>query len=631
MTEKEQMQAAKNFAHDWNGRGDEMRETYSFWYELFRDIFEVEKPEKFFKFQEPVKFDGKTHNIDLLIPSTRVLIEQKSFGVDLTKKYPQSDLKFLTPYEQAKRYAENLPYSKRPRWIITCNFSEFRIYDFEWINNPLTKFIKATAKTAKDKTIVEGYLRNTEEFPTIIKLEELHKDYKHLKFLVDPDAEVLPEVRLASAAIDTIKTIYHYFKIAYSKILPESEYKDFLNKLCVRLVFCFYAGDAQIFDSNQFRNYLQNIELEKRHEALKKLFDVLDIPESERPENLSEDLKNFPYVNGGLFDDKIEIPTFDSDIYYHTSNAANAEVFSQAKKYDWSLIDPTIFGAMFESTLNPETQRSGGMHYTSVENIHKVIDPLFLDDLFDEFDMIKRKNKKNRYKAFQDFQNKLATLTFLDPACGSGNFLTETYLSLRRLENKVLRELKKNVNADLFSENPIKVSIDQFYGIEINDFAVAVAQVALWIAENQMLQETERIIAKDLDSLPLKSYPNISQANALKIDWEKIVSPDKLKFIIGNPPFVGASEMNAQQKKEAVEIFGNIKLSNSIDYVGAWYHKAAKFVQGTDIQCAFVSTNSITQGEQAYPLWNKIFNDVQRKRKYGGGSLCYRQFQLKRF
>jgi len=608
LTEREQIQSARIFSRDWAGHGDEMQETYNFWYALFRDIFGIEKPEKIFKFQEPVKFDGRTHNIDLLIPKTKVLIEQKKFGVDLSKKYPQSDLKFLTPYEQAKRYAENLPHIQQPRWIVTCNFSEFRIYDFEWINHPFVKFIEATAKSAKDKTIIEEYLRNTEHFPTVIKLEDLHKEYKRLNILIDPEAEVLPEVKLASAAIDTIKTIHHYFGIAYEKILPENDYRDFLNKLCVRLVFCFYAGDAQIFDSNQFRDYLQNIELEKRHEALNKLFDVLDIPEAERPENLSEELKKFPYVNGGLFDDKIEIPTFDSNIYYHTAMAADAEVFSQAKKYDWSLINPTIFGAMFESTLNPLTQREGGMHYTSVENIHKVIDPLFMDDLYAEFDMIKRKTKKNRYAALQNFQDKLSTLTFLDPACGSGNFLTETFLSLRKLENKVLRELKKNVNADLFSENPVKVSISQFYGIEINDFAVSVAQVALWIAENQMLQETEKIIAKDLDQLPLKSYPNIFKKNALQIDWKEIILPDKLKFIIGNPPFVGAMKMNVEQKNDMHNIWGNTRGVGEMDYICAWYKKAFEFISDTNIEVAFVSTNSISQGQQSITVLKSLMD-----------------------
>ena len=275
--------------------------------------------------------------------------------------------------------------------------------------------------------------------------------------------------------------------------------------------------------------------------------------------------------------------------------------------FDWSGINPTIFGAVFESTLNQETRRSNGMHYTSIENIHKVIDPLFLDSLKEEADRIRDvSNRETRKKYFADFRKKLGELRFLDPACGSGNFLTETYLSLRRLENEILKEtFAGQMVFDV--DGVINVHIDQFYGIELNDFAVNVAKTALWIAEFQMMKETEKIVQVDLDFLPLKSYTNIVEGNALRIDWEDVVPKDKLTYIMGNPPFVGASQMNGEQKAEAVEIFGKIKLSNSIDYVGAWYHKAAKLIQGTGISAAFVSTNSITQGEQVSPLWKKMF------------------------
>ncbi len=275
--------------------------------------------------------------------------------------------------------------------------------------------------------------------------------------------------------------------------------------------------------------------------------------------------------------------------------------------FDWSMISPTIFGAVFESTLNPETRRSGGMHYTSIENIHKVIDPLFLDDLNREFETImEEKVIKTRNKKLLAFQDKLASLTFFDPACGSGNFLTETYLSLRRLENKVINELYGN--QVVMGTFIIRVSIQQFYGIEINDFAVTVATTALWISEAQMLAETERIIQQDLDFLPLKAFNNIHEGNALRTDWESVVPKDKLNYIVGNPPFVGARMKSDAQAADMIEIFGKKwKNVGNLDYVAAWYKKCADMMAGTDIHAALVSTNSICQGEQVANLWAPLY------------------------
>ncbi|MGN1036922.1 MAG: class I SAM-dependent DNA methyltransferase, partial [Ruminococcus sp.] len=275
--------------------------------------------------------------------------------------------------------------------------------------------------------------------------------------------------------------------------------------------------------------------------------------------------------------------------------------------FDWSEISPTIFGAVFESTLNPETRRSGGMHYTSIENIHKVIDPLFLDDLKSELEEIKNiKVEKIRNAKLEDFREKLSNLTFLDPACGSGNFLTETYISLRRLENEALsiEYHKQGLLGDIV---PIKVGIKQFYGIEINDFAVTVAKTALWIAESQMMRETEDIMQMNLDFLPLKSYANITEGNALRIDWESVVPKDKLNYIMGNPPFVGKKEQTKEQKQEIIDIFGkNVKGVGNLDYVSGWYRKSATLLKNNNIKAAFVSTNSITQGEQVPILWQEL-------------------------
>lgn len=337
------------------------------------------------------------------------------------------------------------------------------------------------------------------------------------------------------------------------------------------------------------------------------LFQVLDTKPEDRDPYMEDDLAAFPYVNGGLFaDENIEIPRFTDEIVDLIVNKASAG-------FDWSEISPTIFGAVFESTLNPETRRSGGMHYTSIENIHKVIDPLFLDELKAELEEIKSvKVEKTRKAKLETFREKLASLTFLDPACGSGNFLTETYISLRRLENEAL-SIEYHGQGLLGDIVPIKVGIGQFYGIEINDFAVTVAKTALWIAESQMMHETEEIMQMNLDFLPLKSYANIVEGNALRVDWESVVPKDKLKFIMGNPPFVGYSLQSKEQKSDILSIYVDekgkpYKTAGKLDYVAGWYFKATLLMQNTNIRTAFVSTNSITQGEQVAGVWKPLYD-----------------------
>ena len=386
-----------------------------------------------------------------------------------------------------------------------------------------------------------------------------------------------------------------------------------LNKLCVRLVFCLYAEDAGIFGSkSMFHDYLEHHRAEDRR-ALINLFQVLDQDIPQRDKYMDDDLAAFPYVNGGLFaDEDIEIPRLGDEVIDLILRRASED-------FDWSDISPTIFGAVFESTLNPETRRSGGMHYTSIENIHKLIDPLFLDRLHAEYNQIMELKTKNARKSnLKRLQDKLASLKFLDPACGSGNFLTETYLSLRRLENKIIFAKSGDVEGQVgimggdFS-NPIQVSIGQFYGIEINDFAVTVAKTALWIAESQMLKQTEDIIHHQIDFLPLKSYANITEANALRVDWTEVVPKHELNYIMGNPPFVGYSLQSKEQKEDILSIYVDekgkpYKTAGKIDYVSGWYFKAAQLMQGTSIRTDFVSTNSITQGEQVSGVWKPLYD-----------------------
>ncbi len=583
MTEKEQKSAAKAFAEYWQDKGDEKQETARFWIELLGKVLGVDDPTKFIEFEKPVMVEKNQKYIDGYIPSTKILIEQKGSHVKLGRTAVQSDGEKLTPYGQAFRYNNYLPYDQKAKFIIVSNFSEILIYN---MNKP-----------------------NGE--PDQILLKDLPKEFYRLQFLVDTGSEHLKkEMEISLKAGELVGKLYDAILKQY-KNPDDPETLKSLNKLCVRLVFCLYAEDAGIFGSHDmFGNYLRQYSTKEVHQKLRELFRVLDMTQEQRDaydDYMYEDLAAFPYVNGGLFaDEKIEIPRFTDEIVDLLINKASYG-------FDWSGISPTIFGAVFESTLNPETRRSGGMHYTSIENIHKVIDPLFLDSLKAELDDIKAlKVEKTRQQKLRDFRKKLSTLVFLDPAAGSGNFLTETYISLRRLENDALFE-ETHGQMMLGMENVIQVSIGQFYGIEINDFAVTVAKTALWIAESQMMQETESLMQIDLDFLPLKSYANIVEGNALCIDWESVVPKDRLSYIMGNPPFVGASMMTKEQKNEAVEIFGKIKLSNSIDYVGAWYFKVCELMKDTSIKAALVSTNSITQGEQVAPLWGTLFEryDVQ--------------------
>ena len=587
MTAAQQQQAAKNFAAYWKDKGYEKGESQPFWLSLLRDVYGVEHPEQFIQFEEQVHLDH-TSFIDGTIPATHVLIEQKGLGKDLNKPIKQSDGALLTPFEQAKRYILELPVSQHPRWVVTCNFSTFYVYDME---------------------------RPRGE-PEIVELANLEKEYYRLQFLVDAGNEHLKlEMEVSIAAGEIVGLLYDAFYKKYAN--PEAEHSlKSLNKLCVRLVFCLYAEDAGIFGHHgMFHDYLAAFNTRELRKALIDLFRVLDTKPQDRDPYLKDDnpdLAAFPYVNGGLFSDEdIEIPPFTDEI-------RDLLLVKASENFNWSEISPTIFGAVFESTLNPETRRSGGMHYTSIENIHKVIDPLFLNELKGELDEIcaisveRTKNTKLRV-----FQRKLASLMFLDPACGSGNFLTETYLSLRRLENKILVELSHGqVTMYSASENPIQVSISQFYGIEINDFAVTVAKTALWIAESQMMKETEKILLVPLEFLPLKTNAYIVEGNALRVDWDSVVPKSKLNYIMGNPPFIGYSLQSKEQKRDILAIYVDengkpYKAAGKIDYVAGWYYKASSLMQNTAIRAAFVSTNSITQGEQVNGVWEPLYKQFK--------------------
>ena len=592
----EQTAAALDFVRQWTGQGYERGQTQPFWLDLLR-VLGVENPSAFIEFEDAARMDEAHGFIDAYIPSTHVLVEQKKLSRDLRAPIRQSDGALLTPFQQARRYAATLPYSRRPRWIVTCNFAEFHVYDME---NP-----------------------NAE--PEAVRLADLPDELYRLRFLVNAASDrVAREMEVSIEAGRIVGRIYDALLAQYGD--PTPEILHWLNVLCVRLVFCLYAEDAGIFADDQFHDYLAEIPTADLRDALLKLFEVLDTPREQRSPYLKPALAAFPYVNGSLFSGPVEIPQF-------TDGLREAILREASLGFDWAEISPTIFGAVFESTLNPETRRSGGMHYTSIENIHKVIDPLFLDALRAELNGILeaippeenlKLTKGGREYSWQmprdirgrllAFQGKLASLTFLDPACGSGNFLTETYLSLRRMENEVIAALLIGPQGRLAateSDIAVKVSIAQFHGIEINDFAVSVARTALWIAESQMLARTSVLLHRDLDFLPLKSYVNIREGNALRMDWEEgLVSRGGAEarrgfdYIIGNPPFVGAMWTSPEQKEDMLAVFGKgWKGLGEIDYVAGWYKKAFDLMREFPAtRTALVSTNSICQGQSVSTL-----------------------------
>ena len=578
MDSAKQRQNAKKFISEW--KGYEKGETQKFWISLLQDVLGVPQAIRLLDFEKQVIVDGQTKFIDGYIKPTKILIEQKGASIDLNKKYKQSGGAMLTPFEQAKRYATDLGKNFYPNYIVVCNFKEFHIHD----------------------------MSDTNAEPVIIKIEDLPSQIHRLDFLVDVEKELSAfEQEISIEAGEIVGEIYEALLAQYKNKENPDSLKS-LNKLCVRLVFCLYAEDSGLFSTHlEFHNYLRKYSVDARG-ALIQLFKVLNTPEDKRDPYLSDDLLAFPYVNGGLFaDEDLEIPKLTQEIIDLILKKAS-------EGFDWSLISPTIFGAVFESTLNPETRRSGGMHYTSVQNIHKVIDPLFLDELKAELSSaLELKVPATRNKRLEQFRAKLGKLTFLDPACGSGNFLTETYTSLRKLENEALRVLYEGQMAFGESFSPIQVHISQFFGIEINDFAVTVSRTALWIAESQMMKETEDIVGQSLDFLPLKSAAHIHEGNALRMDWNEVIPASQLYYIMGNPPFVGYSNQSPVQKEEIRSVYVDesgqtYKTAGKNDYVSGWFFKAADFIKNTKICCAFVSTNSITQGEQVANVWKPLFS-----------------------
>lgn len=593
MTPAEQKKAAKEFAKRWRrmldaipaGRTNEEQDTQKFWNDLLENVLGVPGT----TLPSYVDYERRVHGrrIDVFVEDHHFLCEQKSAGIDLDKPETRRN-RPETPLQQALWYAEKLPYSAQPRWIMTCNFETFRIYD-------------------RDQEDLEGSMV---EF----SLADLPNSLGLLSFLTsDKTSRLHKEQELSVAAGKYVTKIYDALAACYNHIDSDDEQaheeQRSLNVIITRIIFLLYAEDADLLQRHQaFGEYCQ---ADKGHlrDRLIRLFEAVDTPENERDEYLDPEIAAFPYINGGLFHDRsIVIPRLSEEVADRIAEAS--------EDFDWKDISGVIFGGVFEGTLNPDTRRKGGMHYTSVKNIDRCLDPLFLNELRRELAAAEGERvaakRKDRLSRLHD---RLASITVADPAMGSGNFLTESYRQLRTLENRIIEdeasESERNGAAGqtllyMQQENPIRVTIDHFYGIEINDFAVAVAKTALWITEEQMLRKTQEIMPNyDFDFLPLRSLTNLREGNALTTDWNSVF-PDSLDYLVGNPPFVGARLQDPTQKADLMAVYDGARNAGNIDYCAGWYLKAARFSLYKHTRCCLVSTNSICQGEQVANIWKPI-------------------------
>lgn len=544
---------AIEFQNNWQDTLRENSETQSFYNDFF-EVFGVSR-KRLATFEEPVKKLGeKKGRIDLFWKGT-LLVEQKSRGKDLQEAY-----------SQALDYFPNLKKEEEPKYILVSDFNDFELHDLE--NNEVHKF----------------------------QLKDLHKNIHLFAFIAGYKKKSYKDTETVSIeASELMGELYDCLKNAGYQ-------QHDLELFLVRILFCLFADDTGIFEKSIFHYLLEEKTKEDGSDIgmlLAQLFQVLNTDIQNRQYTLDQDLAQFPYVNGNLFERTIMIPSFDSKMRGKLINCCC---------FDWSNISPAIFGSLFQSVADKEKRRSLGEHYTTEKNILKTISPLFLDDLHEEFNKIKHDKRK-----LKEFHNKLSNLTFLDPACGCGNFLIIAYREIRRLEIEILKILYRNEQRILNINELSKIDVDKFYGIEIEEFPAKIAVVALWLMDHLMNLELSEAFGQYFARIPLKKSAKISIANALTTDWNTIIKPENLSYIFGNPPFRGKQLRNEQQNQDMDLIFGNLKGAGVLDYVTTWYIKASQYIQNTNIKCAFVSTNSITQGEQVGILWNELFNKYNIK------------------
>jgi len=572
---------AEAFASRWANKGNENQDTQRFWIDFYQNVLGVEDAVSRLEFEKPVSTDASTHDgyIDVFIPSAKTLVEQKSLGIDLAKEETRQGRK-VTPAKQGNAYAQGMPLSQQPRYIIACNFAEFWVFDRErdsLCREPLFKL--PLAELPKNLAAIQ-FLKGGAEAPATISRAVSVEAGKIMSKLHDQVAE----------AFDDPDT-------------PENHHA--LSVLMTRLMFLMFCEDSGLVAPNAFRDYVAHFSAGDLRRGLKDLFVWLDTKDEERDKYAEPWLKKLPYMNGGLFREKTEIPPL-SENFRHTL------IVEGCQEFDWSGVSPTVFGSIFEGALSHDHRRANGQHFTSPENIHKVIDPLFLDGLKAEFEEARDKPVAGgaRTRALKDLHEKIGSVSILDPAAGSGNFLTESYLCLRQLENRILFELQGEQASFSFEDSgdrDVLVNLKNFHGIELEDFACCVARTALWIAEKQADADTAKVTQRVYQELPLTDYEGIVNANALRIDWNDVVSADEVDYVLGNPPFIGSSRLEDAQKEDRKAIFG--KSAGLLDYVACWHKKAAEYMDGHRVRCAFVSTNSICQGQQVEPLWKPLFDN----------------------
>lgn len=572
---------AEAFASRWANKGIENQDTQRFWIDFYQNVLGVEDAVSRLEFEKPVSTDASAHDgyIDVFIPSAKTLVEQKSLGIDLAKEETRQGRK-VTPAKQGNAYAQGMPLSQQPRYIIACNFSDFWVFDRErdsLCREPLFKL--PLAELPKNLAAIQ-FLKGGAEAPATISRAVSVEAGKIMSKLHDQVAE----------AFDDPDTLENHHA---------------LSVLMTRLMFLMFCEDSGLVAPNAFRDYVAHFSAGDLRRGLKDLFVWLDTRDEERDKYAEPWLKKLPYMNGGLFREKTEIPPL-SESFRHTL------IVEGCQEFDWSGVSPTVFGSIFEGALSHDHRRANGQHFTSPENIHKVIDPLFLDGLKAEFEEARAKPVAGgaRTRALKDLHEKIGGISILDPAAGSGNFLTESYLCLRQLENRILFELQgvqASISFEESGDRDVLVSLRNFHGIELEDFACCVAHTALWIAEKQADADTAKVTQRVYQELPLTDYEGIVNANALRIDWNGVVPADEVDYILGNPPFIGNARLEEPQKEDRASIFG--KSAGSLDYVACWHKKASEYMKGHHVRCAFVSTNSICQGQQVEPLWRPLFGD----------------------
>lgn len=572
---------AEAFASRWANKGNENQDTQRFWIDFYQNVLGVEDAVSRLEFEKPVSTDASTHEgyIDVFIPSAKTLVEQKSLGIDLAKEETRQGRK-VTPAKQGNAYAQGMPLSQQPRYIIACNFSDFWVFDRErdsLCREPLFKL--PLAELPKNLAAIQ-FLKGGAEAPATISRAVSVEAGKIMSKLHDQVAE----------AFDDPDT-------------PENHHA--LSVLMTRLMFLMFCEDSGLVAPNAFRDYVSHFQAGDLRRGLKDLFVWLDTRDEDRDKYAEPWLKKLPYMNGGLFREKTEIPPL-SENFRHTL------IVEGCQEFDWSGVSPTVFGSIFEGALSHDHRRANGQHFTNPENIHKVIDPLFLDALKAEFDEACAKPVAGgaRTRALKDLHKKIGSISILDPAAGSGNFLTESYLCLRQLENRILFELQGDQASFSFEDSgdrDVLVNLKNFHGIELEDFACCVARTALWIAEKQADADTAKVTQRVYQELPLTDYEGIVNANALRIDWNSVVPADEVDYILGNPPFIGNARLEDSQKEDRANVFG--RSAGSLDYVACWHKTASEYMAGYHTRCAFVSTNSICQGQQVEPLWKPLFEN----------------------